>query len=373
MKKFTDFQMYKSVALACVFVIIVSNIGFGQTTVTLDPIGDAYVWEMYPNTNYGSDDNLYIGRDPGGEGNNILIQWDLSSLPSCIEVTLAEISLYQWSTYSGIPCAYIKRILDSWNELSVTWATQPSTSSSYGTQCFGPTGGWHYIPVTELVQDWLNYGNDGVMLQATPSSTTYQICRSRENIGHNPQLYITYITGTNSTPPSGATANPNHINLGDPTTLTVIDGSLGTGASWEWYSGDCGGTTPVGSGSSITVFPPSLPTTYYVRAEGACNITDCANVTVYLIVGVEEIDFINDLIIYPNPANDIIYIKTTETGLFIKNLEIVDVIGKSVYQSVLNNSNDLIRISVTDFQPGFYFIKLHTNKGVVLNKFIINR
>jgi len=77
--------------------------------------------------------------------------------------------------------------------------------------------------------------------------------------------------------------------------------------------------------------------------------------------------------IYPNPANDIIYIKTIETGLFVENLEILDVIGKSVYQSVLNNSNDLIRISLTNFQPGFYFIKLNTNKGVVLNKFIINR
>jgi hypothetical protein len=93
-----------------------------------------------------------------------------------------------------------------------------------------------------------------------------------------------------------------------------------------------------------------------------------------IIIGIDEMIFNNQFIrIFPNPSNDIIYIKTTETGLFVKNLEISDVIGKSVYKSVLNNSNDLIRISVTDFQPGIYFIKLHTNKGVITNKFIINR
>ncbi len=93
-----------------------------------------------------------------------------------------------------------------------------------------------------------------------------------------------------------------------------------------------------------------------------------------IIIGINEMIFNNQFIrIFPNPSNDIVYIKTTETGLFIKNIEILNVIGKSVYQRVLDNANDLIKISVTDFQPGFYFIKLHTNKGVVLNKFIINR
>jgi hypothetical protein len=101
--------------------------------------------------------------------------------------------------------------------------------------------------------------------------------------------------------------------------------------------------------------------------------------TKYVEVTQEDVTGINDnylskfIKIFPNPANDKIYIKTTVTGLFVKNLEILDLIGKSVYKSVLNNSNDLIRISLIDFQPGFYFIKLHTNKGVVLNKFIINR
>lgn len=85
-----------------------------------------------------------------------------------------------------------------------------------------------------------------------------------------------------STPTSiNATVNP--ICQGNSTTLSVVGGSLGTGATWEWYTGSCGGT-PAGSGSSIIV-SPSSNTTYYVRAEGSCNTTTCAsllvNVTAY--------------------------------------------------------------------------------------------
>lgn len=55
-------------------------------------------------------------------------------------------------------------------------------------------------------------------------------------------------------------------------TLTVLGGTLGTGASWVWYSNSAH-TVAVDRGkTSITVSPPS-DTTYYVRAEGSCNTT----------------------------------------------------------------------------------------------------
>jgi len=53
--------------------------------------------------------------------------------------------------------------------------------------------------------------------------------------------------------------------------LTVVGGSLGTNATWEWYS-DAGFLTSAGSGVTITV-DPATTTTYYVRGEGDCNNT----------------------------------------------------------------------------------------------------
>ncbi|MCD4770428.1 MAG: DNRLRE domain-containing protein, partial [Bacteroidales bacterium] len=118
------------------------------------------------------------------------------------------------------------------------------------------------------------------------SSGTYYICFigdylnevSESNESNNSTNIQISVSGTPSTAPSGASADPNTICSGNSTTLTVIGGSLGTGALWKWYSGDCG-VTSVGTGSPVIVNPTST-TTYYVRAEGDCNSTSCANVIV---------------------------------------------------------------------------------------------
>lgn len=90
--------------------------------------------------------------------------------------------------------------------------------------------------------------------------------------------YFTETTGSVSVAPNTASATPASICPGQSVTLSITGGTLGTGATWEWYSDSCGGT-PVGSGSSITVNPTGT-TTYYVRGEGPCNITSCVSVTV---------------------------------------------------------------------------------------------
>jgi len=53
---------------------------------------------------------------------------------------------------------------------------------------------------------------------------------------------------------------------------------LGDGATYEWFTGSCGGTS-VGTGQTLTV-TPTTTTTYYVRATGTCSTTDCQEVTI---------------------------------------------------------------------------------------------
>ena len=52
-------------------------------------------------------------------------------------------------------------------------------------------------------------------------------------------------------------------------------------AVWRWYRNSCGDTL-IGTGNMISVLPTQT-TTYYVRAEGDCNTTACAQVTINLI------------------------------------------------------------------------------------------
>ncbi|NSW93265.1 MAG: SprB repeat-containing protein, partial [Bacteroidales bacterium] len=89
--------------------------------------------------------------------------------------------------------------------------------------------------------------------------------------------------GTLSEIPSGITVTNNNTCFGTSKTLTVNGGSLGTGAQWQWYTGSCGGTS-AGSGVPITVNPPAgTTTTYYVRAEGQCNTTECISADVVVL------------------------------------------------------------------------------------------
>ncbi len=91
----------------------------------------------------------------------------------------------------------------------------------------------------------------------------------------------------------GASLSPTGISYSGATTvcagqllsLFVSGGSLGTGgAFWAWYANSTSGTR-IGTGPALTV-PVTSNTTYYVRAEGPCNITSPASKTVF---------------VYPNP------------------------------------------------------------------------
>ena len=65
----------------------------------------------------------------------------------------------------------------------------------------------------------------------------------------------------------------------EPITLSVSGGSLASDAQWKWYSDYCGSSSLVGSGKSIQVTAMG-DKTYYVRAEGECNKTECINIHV---------------------------------------------------------------------------------------------
>ena len=65
---------------------------------------------------------------------------------------------------------------------------------------------------------------------------------------------------------------------GDPVELTVKGGQLGDGASWFWYENACDGRS-LGRGKSIVVYP-KINSTYFVRAEGLNNITNCAELSI---------------------------------------------------------------------------------------------
>lgn len=155
----------------------------------------------------------------------------------------------------------------------------PSTTVCAGTSVTltrfngttGSAGNWAWYTGSTFLQ----YNNTSITV--SPASTTTYCVRGENACGNTTCTPVTITVQSLSVAPTGISGITTICN-GSSTTLTVTGGSLGTGATWNWYSGSCGGTF-VGTGNSISVSPSST-TTYFVRAIGTCNTTGCASTTV---------------------------------------------------------------------------------------------
>lgn len=214
-----------------------------------------------------------INDAQGGCGNDILIddiQFGLCDAAPTVTVNTASAGCIGGSTSMDAvlsDASVIPGAKDYQWQISsdgVSWNNIPlATSSSYMISSVSATDVGKYYRVIVASQ-----GN-----MATPScqyqSASYQLNAKSSSIA-----------------PTSAAANRTNICPSDAVTLQVNGGTLGTNASWRWYSSSCGGTL-VGTGTSINV-NPSVTTTYYVRAEGDCNITGCASVTVTVNCDIDD-------------------------------------------------------------------------------------
>ena len=118
----------------------------------------------------------------------------------------------------------------------------------------------------------------GSTLSVSPTSTTTYYVRRTGPCNTTTCVSTTVTVNSSSIAPSSISGTTT-ICAGNSTTLSASGGSLGSGASYQWYAGGCGSGSSLGSGSSISVSPTSN-TSYYLRISGTCNTTSCVNTTV---------------------------------------------------------------------------------------------
>ncbi len=84
------------------------------------------------------------------------------------------------------------------------------------------------------------------------------------------------------------------------------------------------------------------------------------------VVGLDELETV-ECELYPNPATDEITLKMAEVSQNA-NYTITDVLGKQIQQNAI--SNNLERISLTEYQSGIYFITIENAGKIITKKFI---
>lgn len=80
-----------------------------------------------------------------------------------------------------------------------------------------------------------------------------------------------------------------------------------------------------------------------------------------------------EIIFYPNPATDMLYLQAGENTSNIKRITITDVPGHVIYNASLNNVfSDRITIPITGFSKGIYFLNvMDKNNSVVVKNFVV--
>jgi hypothetical protein len=101
------------------------------------------------------------------------------------------------------------------------------------------------------------------------------------------------------------------------------------------------------------------------------NLIPLSNVT-----GVEEVEVINNASLFPNPTNDnatMFFDLVENTNI---NLEVVNTMGQSVVvksYGQMSSGNHRVEIPASQMAPGFYFVNLTTDSGMVSTKMQVLR
>ncbi|MCD4744818.1 MAG: PKD domain-containing protein, partial [Bacteroidales bacterium] len=160
-------------------------------------------------------------------------------------------------------------------------------------------------------------------------------------------------------------------NIYEGESVNFTDLSLGNPTSWEWI---LEGGTPGSSTEQNPTIVYNTPGIYSVTLTatnqyGSDTKTIDDYITVNELVGIEENVNKNTIKIFPNPAvSDIINI---QSGINIKNIIIMDVIGKIIFNEDFNSS--LVQIKLNNYQPGIYLIKIKISNRIINRKIFISK
>ena len=99
-----------------------------------------------------------------------------------------------------------------------------------------------------------------------------------------------------------------------------------------------------------------------------CSDTFAVNNAIDITTDIADNNLNDGIIIYPNPAST--YVQIESKKFKVKSYEVYNVYGQNVKQ--LKTCDSKFIIKVADLSKGIYFIKLQTEQGVLIRKFIKN-
>ena len=278
-------------SLAALLILAAPTVA--QDTLVLQPDSycgkDAMLRDLSPSTNYGTfqDIHAHAWTNSGTPvTHRSLFAFDLSAIPVGAIVIGSYLSLYSYSgitggghsTLSGPNEVVLQRITSSWDENTVTWGTQPTTTTTDQVilqVSTAPIQDYPNIDVSGLIQSMVNnpttsYGFLFRLVNEQFYRRMVFASSDHPTSSLHPKLVIIY---TSSVPPPVPT-----VDLGNDTSLCqgqniLLDATIPS-ATYLWSDGSTNATLDVSqsgtywveattcalvSGDSITVLVNPLP------------------------------------------------------------------------------------------------------------------
>ena len=259
-------------------------------TIYLYPDADTFIYEKYPDSNYGSYEWLMVGESD--EEYLLQSRVRFAGIPSGVTIESAYLGFYDVGA-SGSLTLCVQMASRSWQENTLTWNTEGSTyrwTTPNSTYSLTDSTFWFSVDVTSHVQQWAdgtrsNYGFHLAWETALNAGDLHSLGSREDSQSRLPALAITYHTyGVRIT---DCTSDPNPAISNQNVTLSELTGEYhgaSTGDlikvtigfrddSGNWVGGD---PVMVASGvpglnwqpwshpSGVTVTAPSTPDTYWI-------------------------------------------------------------------------------------------------------------
>jgi RHS repeat-associated protein len=287
---------------------------FGQTTfVVMQPDGnagkDANVKLKDSGDNFGTV-NYSTETECKGERANAtvwyktrsLMQFDIASLPYNARIVSANLILYGTGNHSGSNACYLRRLLSSWTESSVTWNTQPTNSSSdqISLSASGSASQSYTVNVTSHVQYMIDNPPNSfgwvLMLQDEATASARALAFGSSDISTaslRPRLEITYEL------PMEIKGIVTHVNTAVGASSGAIDVSISNGTPPYTYSWSNSAATQdissLGTGLyTLTVTDANGFTAKKYFAVGSWGNSVTVTITPDAVLGKDNLLLVND-------------------------------------------------------------------------------
>jgi len=227
----------------------------------------------------------------------------------------------------------------------------------------------------------INFGNDTVLckgqsllLNATNPNSTYLWQDNSTDSIYNVYLQGTYwVKITNQYPCSSSdTINIAYsLNPSIPTISqigNILTSSSAIGNQWLLN----GQAITSDTNQSYTVPSPITDTSCF--SVTVTNIYGCSassDTICFLPLGISEVIGNSGMFIYPNPANDKLYIELDNTTDGSAKVEFYDLTGKLCYSTSINTTLKLQTLNISSIKAGIYNLRITTTDKTFNQKLVI--